>query len=59
MISTSEFGMGNQANSNKTPWGVHIITQKYGTHAKLGTIFRARANTGKIGFGWQRYRVSF
>ncbi len=47
-ISTSEFGMGNQANSNKTPWGVHIVSQKYGTHAKLGTIFRARANTGKI-----------
>ncbi|HFD33326.1 MAG TPA: L,D-transpeptidase [Gammaproteobacteria bacterium] len=47
-ISTSEFGMGNQAKSNKTPWGVHIVTQKYGTNAKLGTIFKARVNTGKI-----------
>ncbi len=27
---------------------MHIITQKYGTNAKVGTIFRARANTGKI-----------
>ncbi len=47
-ISTSEFGIGNQAHSNKTPLGVHIVTQKYGTDAKLGTIFKARMNTGKI-----------
>ena len=47
-ISTSEFGMGNRENSNKTPWGVHIVTQKYGTNAKIGTIFKARINTGKV-----------
>lgn len=47
-ISTSEFGLGNQAGSNKTPLGVHIISQKYGTHAAMGTIFKARVNTRKI-----------
>jgi len=47
-ISTSEFGIGSQSGSNKTPAGVHIITQKYGTKAKLGTIFKARANTGRV-----------
>ena len=47
-ISTSEFGIGNRAGSNKTPAGVHIVTQKYGAKAKLGTIFKARANTGRI-----------
>lgn len=47
-ISTSEFGLGNQAGSNKTPLGVHIISQKYGSNANIGTIFKARVNTGKI-----------
>jgi len=47
-ISTSEFGLGNKANSNKTPLGVHVITQKYGDNAKIGTIFKSRGNTGKI-----------
>jgi hypothetical protein len=46
-ISTSEFGLGNQAGSDKTPLGVHMISQKYGTNAKIGTIFKARVNTGK------------
>ncbi len=48
IISTSEFGIGSQAGSNKTPLGVHIVTQKFGSHAKIGTIFKARGNTGKI-----------
>jgi len=48
IISTSAFGTGSKAGSNKTPLGAHIITQKYGTNAKIGTIFKARANTGKI-----------
>ncbi len=48
IISTSEFGTGSKAGSNKTPLGVHVVTQKFGTNAKIGTIFRARANTGEI-----------
>lgn len=47
-ISTSEFGIGSQSGSNKTPAGVHVVTQKYGAKAKLGTIFKARANTGRV-----------
>lgn len=47
-ISTSEFGTGNKANSNKTPLGVHLISQKYGDNAKIGTIFKSRANTGRV-----------
>jgi lipoprotein-anchoring transpeptidase ErfK/SrfK len=47
IISTSEFGLGNKANSNKTPLGVHVVTEKYGDNAKIGTIFRSRGNTGR------------
>ena len=47
-ISTSEYGLGSKAGSNKTPLGVHIVKKKYGTNAKIGTIFKARANTGRI-----------
>ncbi|MCK5812925.1 MAG: L,D-transpeptidase [Cocleimonas sp.] len=47
-ISTSEFGVGNQAGSNKTPLGVHIISEKFGENAEIGTIFKARTNTGKV-----------
>ena len=47
-ISSSKFGIGNQAGSNKTPLGVHFIKQRFGDHAPLGTIFKARRNTGKI-----------
>lgn len=47
-ISTSEYGIGSQAGSNKTPAGVHIVSHKYGDNAKPGTIFKARGNTGRI-----------
>lgn len=48
IISTSEFGLGSKIGSNKTPIGIHVITQKYGSGAELGTIFKARVNTGRI-----------
>jgi len=47
-ISTSKYGIGNQANSNKTPLGKHIVANKIGYNAPLGTIFKARINTGEI-----------
>ena len=47
-ISTAEAGLGNRANSNKTPLGVHKIAQKIGKGAKPGTIFKARMNTRRI-----------
>jgi len=47
-ISSSKYGIGNQAGSNKTPLGVHVIKTRFGKGAKKGTIFKARQNTGKI-----------
>ncbi len=47
-ISTSKYGIGNQAGSNKTPLGLHQIQEKIGENAPLGMIFKARQNTGQI-----------
>jgi len=48
LISTAEAGLGSRAGSNKTPLGVHRVSQKFGKGAKLGTIFKARQNTRKV-----------
>lgn len=47
-VSTSAYGIGNEAGSNKTPLGTHKIAQKFGDGAPLGTLFRARVDTGRI-----------
>ncbi|PKK90113.1 MAG: hypothetical protein CVV64_11030 [Candidatus Wallbacteria bacterium HGW-Wallbacteria-1] len=47
-VSTSAFGTGSEAGSNKTPLGLHYICRKIGKSAKKGTIFASRANTGKV-----------
>jgi len=47
-ISTSKIGVGNKAGSNRTPRGMHRFSDKYGDDAPLGTIFKARINTGKV-----------
>lgn len=47
-VSTSKYGIGNQARSNKTPLGLHRIEQKIGANAPFGMIFKARQSTGKI-----------
>lgn len=47
-ISTSKYGIGNKAGSNKTPLGLHRIVSKIGRNACLGAIFKRRRNTGKI-----------
>ena len=47
-ISTATAGLGNQSGSNKTPLGVHRISQKFGKDAQLGTIFKARINTRRV-----------
>lgn len=46
-VSTSQFGVGNRANSQKTPLGVHRVARKIGDGAPLGTLFRARRDTGR------------
>jgi len=47
-ISTAANGMGNRADSNKTPFGIHRIRQKIGGGEPRGTIFKARESTGVI-----------
>jgi len=45
-ISTSQFGLGNRENSNKTPPGVHSIKEMIGHNAPPGRIFKSRLDTG-------------
>ncbi|RJP60585.1 MAG: L,D-transpeptidase [Candidatus Auribacter fodinae] len=47
-ISTSKFGIGNKAGSNQTPLGKHRVAIKIGDGAPKNTIFRNRANSGKL-----------
>jgi lipoprotein-anchoring transpeptidase ErfK/SrfK len=47
-ISTAAMGMGNQADSFKTPSGIHRIRQKIGGGQPKGMIFEAREPIGKI-----------
>jgi len=47
-ISTAAKGLGNQANSEKTPSGAHYIRVKLGGTAKRGAIFEKLTNTGAI-----------
>jgi len=47
-VSTSKFGIGSTANTNKTPLGLHRIENKIGDNAPHGMIFKARQATGRI-----------
>lgn len=47
-VSTSVYGIGSEAGSNKTPLGKHKVISKFGEDAPLGTIFRSRINTGRV-----------
>ncbi|PID29278.1 MAG: hypothetical protein CR982_03190 [Candidatus Cloacimonadota bacterium] len=47
-ISSSSYGVGSEPGSNKTPLGKHVISEKFGDKAELGTIFIGRINTGRI-----------
>lgn len=47
-VSTSQYGIGNKLNSNKTPISLHRIISKIGRKAIIGTIFKKRRNTSKI-----------
>ena len=50
LISTSRFGSGQTANSNRTPLGLHRIASKVGGGQPIGTVFSGRRPTG---FTWQ------
>lgn len=47
-VSTSSYGIGSQAGSNKTPLGIHRVAKRFGEGAPLGMIFKARRPTGRI-----------
>lgn len=47
-VSTSKFGIGNQAGSYRTPLGRHRVAEKIGAGAPIRTIFKERVNTGKL-----------
>ena len=47
-ISSSVYGIGNEAGSNKTPLGTHKISHKIGDGAESGAVFRSRALTGEM-----------
>ena len=47
-ISSSEYGIGSEAGSNKTPLGTHTISNKFGDGAEIGAVFKARSNTGRV-----------
>lgn len=46
-ISTSKYGIGSRARSNKTPPGTHRVAEKIGEGAPVGTIFKGRVSTGR------------
>ena len=49
-ISTSRFGIGQVANSDRTPLGLHRIAVKAGGGYPVGTVFKGRR---PVGFTWQ------
>ena len=44
--STSRFGLGQVADSNRTPLGLHRIARKVGAGFPQGTVFRGRKPVG-------------
>jgi hypothetical protein len=48
--STSRFGIGQAADSNRTPLGLHQIAEKIGGGWPVGTVFKSRQVKG---FTWQ------
>ena len=49
IASTSRFGTGQVANSNRTPLGLHRIARKIGAGWPAGTVFESRR---AVGFTW-------
>jgi len=48
IISSSAFGIGSKAGSNKTPIGLHCIKEKYGGKTPLNGKMRERVFQGNI-----------
>jgi hypothetical protein len=50
-VSTSRYGIGQVANSLKTPLGLHRIAKKMGGGFPIGTVFKGRQPIGLIWHG--------
>jgi len=48
--STSRFGVGQMADSNCTPLGLHYVAAKHGHGYPVGTVFKSRQ---PIGYQWK------
>ena len=48
IISSSAYGTGNKAGSNKTPLGLHRVKQKYGDNTPINGRMKGRVYYGKI-----------
>lgn len=46
--STSQFGLGTEPGSNRTPTGKFRVAEKHGEGAPEGMIFKGRKPTGEI-----------
>lgn len=53
-ISTSRYGTGGEAGSNRTPLGWHRISERIGDKAAPGTVFSSREATGEVWRGEPR-----
>jgi lipoprotein-anchoring transpeptidase ErfK/SrfK len=47
-ISTSKFGVGDKPGSNCTPLGRLQVAKKIGDSAPIGSVFKARRQTGEV-----------
>lgn len=47
-VSTSKFGLGSSAGSNRTPLGMHAVAKKVGGGHRSGMKFSSRKPTGEI-----------
>ena len=48
IISSSAYGTGNKAGSNKTPLGLHKVKQKYGNNTPINGRMKGRVYYGEI-----------
>ena len=50
--STSRHGIGQEMNSNRTPLGLHRISEKIGAGVPAGTVFKSRQIVGHTSDPW-------
>ncbi len=47
-ISSSKFGIGTRYGSNKTPYGLHSVSDKVGAGHPVGAVFKGGRPTGEV-----------